>query len=291
MPEVQRSGQALTPPPENLEQRAIEEIEVQLLLEGVFRQTGYDFRSYAPASLKRRILNSVAEEKVATISRLQEKVLRDPEAIKRLLLRLTVQVTAMFRDPEFYLSFRRLVVPILKTYPSLNFWVAGCSKGEEVYSLSLLLLEEGLLKRSAIYATDLHEEILDQARSGSFPLSVMQEYTRNYQRAGGQKAFSEYYKVLRDTAQFNSSVRSQITFAQHNLATDSSFNEFHVILCRNVLIYFNQNLQNHVHRLFYQSLIPLGILGLGQRETLQFSSCATGYSELDPRNKLYRKSY
>ena len=226
-----------------------------------------------------------------TISRLQESILRDPQCLQRFLLRLTVQVTAMFRDPEFYLAFRERVVPILKTYPSLNFWVAGCCNGEEVYSMALLLREEGLAKKSTIYATDLHEDILALARAGKFPIGVMQDYTRNYMRAGGRRPFSDYYKVANGYAILDHSLKANIIFAQHNLATDRSFNEFQVILCRNVLIYFNQALQNQVHGLLHESLVPLGILGLGQKETMQFTSYSNRYFELDNRNKIYRKVF
>jgi chemotaxis protein methyltransferase CheR len=267
----------------------LEDLELQLLLEGVFRRYGFDFREYAPASLRRRVWRRVHAEGVGTISGLTEKLLHDEASMERLLLDLSINVTAMFRDPTFYVAFRQKVVPVLRTYPFTRIWVAGCSTGEEVYSLAILLQEEGVYERTRIYATDLNESVLDRARAGVFPLAKMQEYTHNYIRAGGARAFSEYYVAAYDGAQFQRSLIENVVFAQHNLVSDRSFNEFHVIVCRNVMIYFEKKLQDHVHRLFYESLANFGILALGHKESIRFCPFEDRYEELDSGEKLYRK--
>jgi chemotaxis protein methyltransferase CheR len=267
----------------------LEEIELSLLLEGVFRQYGFDFREYAAASLRRRVWRRVHAEGLETISALQAKLLHDPACMERFLLDLSINVTAMFRDPTFYRAFREKVVPHLRTYPFTRIWVAGCSTGEEVYSLAILLAEEGLYDRTRIYATDINESVLDRARSGVFPLDKMREYTQNYIKAGGTRAFSEYYLAKYDGAQFQRSLIENVVFAQHNLVSDRSFNEFNVIVCRNVMIYFDRTLQDHVHRLFYESLATFGVLGLGHKESIRFSPHDDAYEELDPSEKLYRK--
>jgi chemotaxis protein methyltransferase CheR len=267
----------------------LEQIEVELLLEGIYRRYGFDFRAYAPASLRRRLRRRMDGEQVESISALQERVLHDPAVMERLLLDLSINVTAMFRDPSFFVAFRRLVVPLLRTYPFARIWVAGCSTGEEVYSLAILLAEEELSDRVRIYATDINEVVLEQARLGVFPLDKMQEYTQNYIRAGGTKAFSEYYVARYDGARFARSLADGVVFAQHNLASDAAFNEFQAIVCRNVLIYFDRLLQAHVHGLFYESLATFGILALGQKETIKFSPHEAGYEELDAAERLYRK--
>src|SRR5437588_422314 len=267
----------------------VEDIEVALLLEGIFRRYGFDFRQYAPASLRRRLWRRAYAEGLQTISGLQERLLHDSACMERLLLDLSINVTAMFRDPHFYVSFREKVVPQLRTYPFTRVWVAGCSTGEEVYSLAILLHEEGLYERARIYATDINESVLERARAGVFPLDKMQEYTQNYIRAGGERAFSEYYLAAYDGAQFQRSLVENVVFAQHNLVSDRSFNEFNVIVCRNVMIYFDRTLQNRVHALFYESLANLGVLALGQKEAIQFSPYEERYEELDVVVKLYRK--
>jgi len=267
----------------------LEDIELSLLLEGVFRQYGFDFREYAPASLRRRVWRRVFAEGLETISALQNKLLHDPACMERLLLDLSINVTAMFRDPAFYLAFREKVVPILRTYPFTRIWVAGCSTGEEVYSLAILLEEEQVYDRARIYATDINESVLDRARSGVFPLDKMREYTQNYIKGGGTRAFSEYYLAKYDGAQFQRSLIENVVFAQHNLVSDHSFNEFNVIICRNVMIYFDRTLQERVHRLFFDSLVTFGALGLGHKESIRFSPHEAGYEELDPSEKLYRK--
>jgi len=267
----------------------LEDIELSLLLEGVFRQYGFDFREYAPASLRRRVWRRVFSEGLETISALQDKLLHDPACMERLLLDLSINVTAMFRDPSFYVAFREKVVPALRTYPFTRIWVAGCSTGEEVYSLAILLQEEKLYHRARIYATDINEAVLDRARGGVFPLDKMREYTQNYIKAGGKQAFSEYYLAKYDGAQFQRSLTENVVFAQHNLVSDRSFNEFNVIICRNVMIYFDRTLQDRVHRLFYESLANFGVLGLGHKESIRFSPHESGYEELDPSEKLYRR--
>jgi chemotaxis protein methyltransferase CheR len=267
----------------------LEELELQLLLEGVFRRYGFDFREYAPASLRRRVLRRVRAEGEETIAGLLARLLHDPAAMERLLLDLSITVTAMFRDPSFYLAFRERVVPLLRTYPFTRIWVAGCSSGEEVHSLAIVLQEEELYERARIYATDINETVLERARGGVFPLEKMKEYTQNYIKAGGKRAFSEYYLAAYDGAQFQRSLTENVVFAQHNLVSDHSFNEFNVIVCRNVMIYFDKKLQNRVHRLFYESLVNFGVLALGHKESIHFSPHAGDYEELDAREKLYRK--
>src|SRR4051812_10988739 len=267
----------------------LERVEIELLLEGVYRHYGFDFRSYAYASIRRRLWKRIEAERLSSISELQALVLHDADAMERLLLDLSVSVTAMFRDPNFYQVFRADVVPLLRTYPFIKVWHAGCSTGEEVYSTAILLEEEGLLERTRIYATDINDAVLQQARAGIFPLNRMQEYTDNYIKAGGKRSFSEYYTAKYDGALFSPSLSRSVLFSQHNLVTDGSFSEFNVIFCRNVLIYFDRNLQNRVHALFYESLIMFGILAMGSKESLRFSEYESCYEKLHPKEKLYRK--
>jgi chemotaxis protein methyltransferase CheR len=209
--------------------------------------------------------------------------------MEKLLLDLSINVSAMYRDPTFYRAFREKVVPVLRTYPFIRIWHAGCSTGEEVYSMAILLEEEGLYERARIYATDINEVVLHTAKSGIYPADKMKEYTQNYQRAGGQRSFSDYYVAKYDGAIFNSSLARNVVFSQHNLVTDRSFAEFHVILCRNVMIYFDRKLQDRVHALFYESLVPFGFLGLGSKESLRFSKYESCYEEIDARDKIYRR--
>lgn len=267
----------------------LERTEIELLLEGVFRHYGFDFRSYAYASIRRRLWKRVEAEGLTNLSELQARVLHDEDAMERLLLDLSVNVTAMFRDPNFYQAFRSRVMPLLRTYPFIRIWHAGCSTGEEVYSMAVLLEEAGLYERSRIYATDINDIVLQQARRGIFPLDRMQEYTENYIRAGGTRSFSEYYTAKYDGALFDQRLVRNVVFAQHNLVTDRSFSEFHVICCRNVLIYFDKELQNRVHSLFYESLVRLGVLCLGSKESLKFSKYEPCYERLDDTEKIYRK--
>ena len=267
----------------------LEELEIELLLEAVHRRYGFDFRGYAPASLKRRLWRRIRAEKLATVSALQERILHDPQVMERLLLDLSVNVTAMFRDPSFYSALRAKVVPLLRTYPFTRIWVAGCSTGEEVYSLAILLSEEGLYERTRIYATDINEVVLERAKTGVFPLDKMQEYTENYIKAGGERSFSEYYVARYEGALFSRSLLDNVVFAQHNLVSDRAFNEFNLILCRNVMIYFDRALQNRVHELFYESLETFGVLGLGHKEAMSFTPFEDRFEELDANERLYRK--
>jgi chemotaxis protein methyltransferase CheR len=267
----------------------VETLEIELLLEAVYRRYGFDFREYAPASLKRRLWRRIRLEQLETVSALQERILHDPLVMERLLLDLSVNVTAMFRDPSFHVSFRHRVVPLLRTYPFTRIWVAGCSTGEEVFSLAITLSEAGLYDRTRIYATDINEVVLEQAKTGVFPLDKMQEYTQNYIRAGGDRSFSEYYVARYQGALFSRALLDNVVFAQHNLVSDRAFNEFNAILCRNVMIYFDRSLQNHVHDLFYESLEMFGVLGLGHKESLRFTPREDRFEELDGQERLYRK--
>jgi chemotaxis protein methyltransferase CheR len=267
----------------------LEKLEIDILLESIFRRYGYDFRNYSYPSIRRRIWHRIAAEKLTSIALLQEKVLRDQNCMNRLFYDFSINVTEMFRDPLFFLSIRLNVIPVLRTYPFIRIWIAGCSTGEEAYSLALLLAEENLLKKSRIYATDMNKNVLKQAEQGIFSLKDMKLNTDNYIKAGGKRSFSEYYKVVSNGAVFHSSIKERLVFAQHNLVTDKSFNEFHLILCRNVLIYFNRDLQDHVHDLFYKSLINFGYLGLGNKESIRFSRHAQHYADLDVQEKIYRK--
>ena len=266
-----------------------EDIEIELLLEGLYRAYGFDFRAYSRPSLKRRILELMRSEGVGTVSAFQDKILHDAKCLERLLLGLSVHATAMFRDPSFYSTFRKQVVPLLRTYPTVQIWVAGCSTGEEVYSLAILLEEERLYNRCRIYATDISQAVLRKARDGIFPLSAMREYTNNYHQAGGVHEFSDYYTAQYDSVIFSSALKSNVVFSEHNLATDGSFNEFQVILCRNVMIYFNRDLQARVHNLLYDSLSMFGVFGIGNKESLKFTPRAEFYQHLNDRDKLYRK--
>src|SRR6476469_9919470 len=267
----------------------LEQLEIELLLEAIFRHYGFDFRSYAFSSIRRRIWKRINAEELPNVTALQERVLHDPQVMERLLLDLSINVTAMFRDPGFYREFREKVVPLLRTYPFIRVWHAGCSTGEEVYSMAILLEEEGLLGKSRLYATDINEVVLQQARAGIFPLERMQEYTENYIKAGGKRAFSEYYVAKYDGALFNPSLTEHVVFSQHNLVTDRSFSEFNVILCRNVLIYFDKTLKSKVHGLFYDSLSMFGVLVLGSKETLRFMSHEESYQQIAPPEKIFRK--
>jgi chemotaxis protein methyltransferase CheR len=267
----------------------LEDIEIDLLLEGLYRAYGFDFREYSRASIKRRILEMMRGEELGTVSAFQNRVLHDAACLDRFLLGLSVHATTMFRDPSFYLTFRKKVVPLLRTYPTVQIWVAGCSTGEEVYSLAILLQEERLYGRCRIYATDISQAVLRKARDGIFPLAAMREYTSNYHQAGGANEFSDYYTAQYDSVIFSSTLKSNVVFSEHNLATDGSFNEFQVILCRNVMIYFNKDLQARVHNLLYDSLSMFGVFGLGNKESLKFTPRAAFYEHLNDKDKLYRK--
>ncbi len=267
----------------------LQDIEIGLLLDGLYRVHGFDFREYSRASIKRRILELMRAEKLETVSALQNRVLHDAGCLERLLLGLSVHATAMFRDPSFYLTFRRKVVPLLRTYPTVQIWIAGCSTGEEVYSLAILLQEESIYRKCRIYATDISQAVLRRARDGIFPLAAMRDYTTNYHQGGGKHEFSDYYTAQYDNVIFSSALRNNVVFSEHNLATDGSFNEFQVILCRNVMIYFNKDLQARVHNLLYDSLSMFGVFGLGNKESLKFTPRAGFYEHINENDKLYRK--
>ena len=285
---VNAAGEPLSGPPAAYNSD-LERLEIELLLEGVFRHYGFDFRSYAYASIRRRLWKRVDGEGLRSISGLQARILHDPDAMERLLLDLSVNVTAMFRDPGFYREFRDKVIPLMRTYPFIRIWHAGCSTGEEVFSMAILLEEEGLYDRARLYATDINDVVLQRAKQGIFPLERMQEYTDNYIKAGGTRSFSEYYTAKYDGALFSPSLTRNVVFSQHNLVTDRSFSEFHVIFCRNVLIYFDKTLQNRVHKLFYDSLVMFGVLALGSKESLKFSQFEPCYEKLTTAEKLYKK--
>jgi chemotaxis protein methyltransferase CheR len=273
--------------PDGSEDDALEALELELLLEAVYRQFGYDFRDYARTSIRRRIRNIIRGEGLQTISALQDRILHDPTAWDRFLQGISVSVSAIFRDPHFFQAFRRHAV--LRTYPFIRIWQAGCSLGEEAYSLAILLQEEGLYDRTLIYATDINEATLRQAREGIYPAELMQKYTQNYILAGGQRSFSEYYTARYEFALMRPSLQQNIVFSQHNLVSDGAFNEFNVVLCRNVMIYFNRTLQERTHTLFHKSLSMFGILGLGSKETIRFLPQERFYEQIEPNEKLYRR--
>lgn len=267
----------------------LNDLELTLLLEGIYQHYGYDFRQYARALIRRRVWRRMLKEKLATISGLQERVLRDAACMERLLVDLSISVTSMFRDPTAYAALRSKVVPLLRTYPFLRIWNAGCSTGEETYSLAILLREEGLADRTRIYATDINHAVLQRAKEGCFGLDRMREYTQHYIRAGGRALLSDYYKVSSGQARFDPTLVENVVFAQHNLVSDGSFNQFNLIVCRNVLIYFDVPLQDKVHTLFYRSLVRFGLLALGDKESIRFTRHADAYEELDQQEKLYRR--
>jgi chemotaxis protein methyltransferase CheR len=269
--------------------RELEGLELELLLEAIYQRFGYDFRGYARASLRRRMWRRMDLEGLRSLSGLQERILHDPGCMERVLADLSINVTAMFRDPSFHLALRRLVLPELRTHPFLRVWVAGCSTGEEVISIAIALREEGMLDRTRIYATDMDTDVLDRARTGAFALDKVRDYTRNYLAAGGTEAFSAYYSVTGDRAIFDPELLREVVFAQHNLATDHSFNEFHLIVCRNVLIYFGRELQDRVLKLFDESLPRRGVLGLGRKETLRGTAIEHAYEPFLEVERIYRR--
>lgn len=268
----------------------IESNELKELLESVKSAYGYDFTDYAEASVKRRSAHFMSTRKIESIEALGKILLSEEKVFEEFICQISVTVTEMFRDPAFYKSLRENVVKRLATYPFIKIWLAGCATGEEAYSLAILLKEEGMLNRSVIYATDINQHSLQLAKKGIYPLEYMKNYTTNYLKAGGKNSFSEYYIAKYDSALFDKSLKENMVFASHNLATDNSFNEFHLILCRNVLIYFNQQLQNKVINLFYDSLCPFGFLGLGNKESLLFTNKRENFTELDKRERIFMKS-
>jgi chemotaxis protein methyltransferase CheR len=263
----------------------IEQIEIELLLEAVYRRYGYDFRQYAPGSIRRRLLHRMQSEHLESLSQLQHLVLHDANVMDRLLQDISIQVTSMFRDPDFFQAIRQNILPLLRQLPSIRIWHAGCSTGEEAYSMAIMLREEGLERKATIYATDINSRSLERARSGIFPIERMQLYTHNYLRSGGKFPFSEYYSITDGNVRFDPSLKGRIVFAHHNLATDHSFNDFHVIVCRNVLIYFNQPLQQRVLQLFRESLVEGGTLALGSKEAVLEQEV---WEKFDNANRIYR---
>ena len=270
--------------------RELESLELDLLLEAVYRRYGYDFRGYARASLRRRLWRRADLEGLRSMSGLQERILHDPGCMERLLADLSISVTAMFRDPGFHRALRSDVLPELRTHPFVRIWVAGCATGEEVVSVAIALREEGMLDRTRIYATDMDADVLARARRGAFALDKVRDYTRNYLAAGGTEAFSAYYSVSGDRATFDPALLEPVVFAQHNLATDHSFNEFNVVICRNVLIYFGRDLQDRVLRLFDESLPRRGVLALGRKETLRGTAIEDRYEAVVEAERIYRRS-
>jgi chemotaxis protein methyltransferase CheR len=269
--------------------QSIEDEEINQLLESIFYKYGFDFRDYARASLKRRLSAVLRAEHIATIAELGQRLLSDPSLMQRFVHGITVSTTSMFRDPSFYRAFRKLVVPMLKTYPFIRFWHAGCATGEEVYSYAILLQEEGLADRCRIYATDLDAMCIEQAKNGIFNMNAMKEFSTNYIQAGGKHSLSNYYTAMDQHAVFAKGLRENIVFARHNLVSDSSFNEFHVIFCRNVLIYFNNQLREKVLLLFHDSLCQFGILALGSKESLRFTSIDPCYEQVVGGEQIYRR--
>lgn len=267
------------------------ETDISVLLEAVYDRYGYDFRQYSRAHIRRRLMNRLALSGIKNIPEMQKKVLENESFAACFLQDLSITVTEMFRDPAFYRSLRARVIPLLKTYPFIKIWHAGCSTGEEAYSMAILLKEEGLYDRTTIYATDFNQEALNSAKSGIFSARMMKEYTANYQLAGGKESFGDYYTSEYDMVIMNNSLKKNIVWANHNLVTDAVFAEVHLILCRNVLIYFDKNLQNQVHRLFYDSLINGGVLCLGSKEGLRFGDYEQVYSELDKKQRIFKKKY
>ena len=268
-----------------------EKIEIELLIEAMYQKYGYDFRGYSSAHIRRRIRRRRKLSAMENISAMQHKLLYDPSFFKLLLADLSVNVTEMFRDPSFYQAVRSEVVPILKTYPFIKVWHAGCSTGEELYSMAILLKEEGFFERIQLYATDFSDPALQQAGDAIFPVKLLKNYTRNYQKSGGKNSFADYYTAKYERALLLPELKEKVAFANHNLVTDTVFGEMQMIVCRNVLIYFNRELQNRVIRLFYDSLCRGGILCLGSKESLRFCEYGDRFSDVVAEEKIYQKKY
>lgn len=267
----------------------VSDAEIRLLLEAIYQRYHYDFRQYALASLRRRLLQAMTQLQCATLAELQQKVSGDATTFSRLLEYLTVQVSELFRDPEFFLAVRRQVIPLLATYPSIKLWVAGCSTGEEAYSFAILLAEAGLLERTRIYATDINDESLRKGQSGVYALDRMRQFTLNHRAAGGHGSLSDYYHASHDSAVMAPTLKQHITFADHSLATDSIFSEVQLVSCRNVLIYFARELQDRALGLFNDALCRRGFLCLGSRESVRFSQHARRFQELNAGQKIFRR--
>jgi chemotaxis protein methyltransferase CheR len=266
---------------------AVADLELHLLLEAVYRVSGYDFREYAPATLKRRVSERVRAEGTSTISGLLERVLHEPPAMQRFLDAMTSNVGSPFREPQFFIGFRDRVLPRLRTFPHVKIWVIG--SGEDAYSLAILLREAEFYHRTRIYATDAGDAAIDRAKTGAFPTESLDEYAERYAQAGGVKRFSDYVDVLGAQAVFKPGLRQQIVFAQHNLACDSSFNEFHLVVARNVVMHFNRTLAYRAHQVVYESLVRLGFLGLAAKESLSYTPHQRAYEEIPETERFYRR--
>lgn len=265
------------------------DIEIRLLLEGIYLRYQHDFRNYAVASLRRRLRQALQHFGCERLSQLQDRLLRDPEVFAQALSYFTVQVSEMFRDPEYFRTLRDEVLPVLSTYPSIKVWVAGCSSGEELWSLVILFAETGLLPRTVFYATDINPHALRQAEAGVYPLERLARFSANYLQAGGTGSLSDHYVAAYDAAVFGRSLGARVLFADHSLATDSVFSEVHLVSCRNVLIYFNRELQDRAIGLFRDALVHKGFLGLGSRESLAFTAHADAFDAVWPQQRIYRK--
>ena len=269
----------------------MEILQYRDLLESISVVYGYDFTEYAEASMRRRIDHFIQSRKFRDVDTLKDTILQDEHIFEEFIQELSVTVTEMFRDPLFYRSLREQVMKRLATYPFIKVWIAGCATGEEVYSVAIVLREAGLLQRALIYATDINQQSLAKARDGLYAAQDMKRYTASYQASGGSGSFSEYYKAKYDSVIFDKSLRQNIVFAPHNLVMDKTFNEFQLILCRNVMIYFNQKLQNKVINLFYESLCTFGFLCLGNKESLLFSEKQKRFEVVDRKEKIYIKTH
>jgi len=268
---------------------AAADIELSLLIDAIYLKYHYDFRGYAVASLKRRVRDAMIRLDCRTISQLQDRILHDPAAFPVLLDFMTVPVSEMFRDPAYFRTLRELVVPVLRTYPSLKIWIAGCSTGEEVYSFAILLREEGLLARTLIYATDINPRVLQKAEAGVYDVERIAGFTENHRRSGAPASLSDYYTAAYGRAVFDKSLRKQVVFSDHSLATDSVFAEVQLVSCRNVLIYFNRDLQNRAIELFRDALCRRGFLGVGAKESIRFSSSAGAFAETVAGARIYQR--
>ena len=265
------------------------DLELKLLLEAIYLKYQHDFRNYSNSSLKRRMAQALVHFRCDSLSQLQHKVLHDPDVFPQMLQYLTVQVSEMFRDPTYFKAIREKVVPILHTYPSVKIWVAGCSSGEELWSLAILMEEEGLGNRTLFYATDINPEALRIAEAGIYPTERIAGFSKNYLAAGGKRSLSDYYHAAYGAASFSRSLKSQVVFANHSLATDSVFSEVHMVSCRNVLIYFNHELQDRAVTLFKDALVRRGFLGLGSKESLRFGACSADFDDFAPSDRIYQK--
>lgn len=272
-----------------MDENEVQKIEVDLFLRAIYERYGYDFRNYTEATIKRRVKHLLAQTGERRVSDMIPELLHDQDYFHNIVQYFSITVTEMFRDPEFYKSLRQNVIPYLKTYPFIKIWHAGCATGEEAYSLAIILKEEGLYDRATIFATDFNDLALEKARQGIYPLSYIRSYTANYQKSGGKESFGEYYHAQYDSVILDQALKERITFANHNLVTDGVFGQMHLILCRNVLIYFNRDLQDYVIRLFHESLVRNGFLGLGTKESLRFLEGNKKFRPIDLNVKIYQK--